>query len=394
MGKLTVKGIDNLKKTGFYTDGDGLCLSVKKSGSKSWVHRYQLNGRRRDMGLGSYPEISLRQARDMVEDNRRLLEQGVDPLSATEEQSKVLTFDDCAREVIETKRPEWKNPKSEAQWTSSLKMYASPVIGKLPVEDVSLEHILKILKPIWVTKTETATRVRNRIEIILNWAKVMKYRQGENPAAWRGNLDSLLAKPSKVSVPKSHNALPYSQMSEFMLDLKSRDSLSSLCLQFTILTAARTSEALAASWDEIDGNVWTIPAKRMKAAKGHKVPLSAQTMKILEQLPFKEGWLFPSNHHGKHLSNMAMLVLLQRYMGRPDLTVHGFRSTFRDWTAEETHTANIVAEMALAHIIKDGAEAAYRRGDLLKKRAKLMQSWADYCDLKPSAKVRSIRRKV
>lgn len=381
--KLNANEIKAMNEPGMHSDGMGLYLKITKDDTKSWIHRFKCNGRRRDMGLGLLKIISLAEARSLVIDNHKLIAKGIDPIDKRRESSntRIPIFDECAEQVIASKRAGWNNPKSEGQWTTSLKTYASPVMGRVPVDQITTEHVLKVLTPIWATKNETASRVRSRIEIILNWAKVKGYFTGENPAVWRGHLEHLFAKPSKVKKVKHHEAMPYNSIAGFMTELTPKQSISAKALQFTILTACRTSEVTGASWDEIDmGNMtWTIPDERMKMDKPHTVPLSEQAIALLESLLNQTGWLFPSPHYGKHISNMSMLNLLKRSMGYSKLTVHGFRSTFRDWTANETSTQNHIAEMALAHSISSGAEKSYRRGDLLKKRAILMQAWANYC---------------
>lgn len=379
---LEANKIKAMTAPGRYSDGKGLYLVITEAGTKRWLHRYKCNGRRRDMGLGKFASVSLSEARSLVTDNHKLIAKNIDPIDERNkpESTKAPSFGECAKQVIASKRAGWSNPKSEGQWASSLETYAKS-LKRVSVDEISTEHVLKVLTPIWATKNETASRVRSRIEIILNWAKVKEYRAGENPAMWRGHLEHLLAKPSKVKKVKHHSAMDYHAISDFMAELRTKKSISAKCLQFAILTACRTSEVTGASWDEIDMNnqTWTIPAERMKMKKPHTVPLSSQAIELLESLPNQTGWLFPSPHYGKHLSNMTMLNLLKRDMGYRALTVHGFRSTFRDWTAEETSTQNHIAEMALAHSLSSGVEKSYRRGDLISKRATLMQLWSNYC---------------
>jgi integrase len=298
-------------------------------------------------------------------------------------QRKVPTFDECAKQYIAAHERSWKNGKHVAQWRSTLKTYASPVIGKLPVNSVTSDHVLRILTPIWHTKTETASRVRGRIESVLDWAAspTRRYREGENPARWRGHLDKELAKPSKIKNTRHHPALPYGQMGHFMQELSKRRGVTARCLEFTILTAVRTSESIRARWDEIDAEtaIWTIPGDRIKASREHRVPLSRAASKALNaQRGQHEAYVFPGDGKSLHLSDMAMLELLKD-MGKGTITVHGFRSSFRDWAAETTNFPNEVCEMALAHAIGDKTEAAYRRGDLFEKRRKLMEAWAKYC---------------
>lgn len=336
--------------------------------------------------------MSLEQARDKAIDYKRLLAQGIDPLTEKRKQAadrlivaaKPMTFAQCAEAFIQKHQHELKNKKHIQQWTNTLAQYVYPTIGELPVEAVDTGLVVKCLEPIWVTKNETASRVRGRIEQVLSWATVSGYRAGDNPARWRGHLDKLLAKPSKVQDVKHHSALPYVEIAAFMAALRQQDGIAVQCLAFTILTAARTNEAIGATWDEIDlaAKVWTIPANRMKADKEHRVPLSAACLELLIKMQSirMNDYLFPGQRNG--LSNMAMLKLLAR-MDRKDLTVHGFRSTFRDWAAEVTHYPNEVIEMCIAHTIKNQSEAAYRRGDLLEKRFNVMNDWADYCMTQP-----------
>lgn len=395
--KIDPLQLKSMSKPGSYSDGDGLFLKVGRSGSKSWIYRYQLAGRRRDIGLGRYPDVSLSGARKERNKLKRDVKAGIDPLDKKEVEktkqkverkgveAKKQTFKKCAETYMDLKEPEWRNAKHVQQWRNTLKTYAYPVIGDLPVAEVELDDVLKILQPIWLEKTETATRVRNRIELVLDYASVMKYRSSENPARWRGNLESIMSKPSKIKKVKHHPALPYEDMPVFMSGLSPRKELAAKALTFTILTAARTSESLGATWDEIDlgKNIWVIPASRMKAEKEHRIPLSVPVIALLDELKAdkKNQFIFPGLKRDKPLSNMSMANVLKR-MERPDVTVHGFRSTFRDWVAERTNFPQRVAETALAHRLKDGAEAAYQRGDLLEKRKELMEVWADYCQPK------------
>ena len=292
-----------------------------------------------------------------------------------------MTFQQCAEAYIDAHKSGWKNPKHIQQWQNTLTQYAFPVFGDFDVKTIDTALIIKCLKPIWETKNETAGRVRGRIESVLDWATVSKLRTGDNPAKWRGNLDKLLAKPSNIQNTKHHDALPYVEINAFMAQLQQQDGIAAKCLTFTILTAARTGESIGATWAEIDLNAktWTIPAERMKAKKDHTVPLSTHALAIVNEMAAIRcnEYVFPSNKKG--LSNMAMLTLLKR-MERTDITVHGFRSTFRDWAAESTAYPSEVVEMALAHTIKNQTEAAYRRGDLLEKRRTLMETWAKHCN--------------
>ena len=384
---LTATKIKSLNKPGRYADRDGLYLQVNRTGTKSWIYRYQINGKRREMGLGSIKKLSLKKARSDAFKAAQLKDQGIDPKAVKDSKredtvNSTQTFKDCALSYIEEHKAGRKNAKHASQWENTLTQYVYPSIGDLPVDQITTPLILSILKPIWKTKTETATRIRGRVENILSWAIVHGYRKGPNPALWRGHLDMVLPQRNKVQKTKHHAALPYDEMPDFMKKLREHDSLSALALQFAILTAGRTGEVIGADWNEInlEKKIWTIPAGRMKAEQEHRVPLSNEAIQVLKALPSEDGWLFPSNRKGKHISNMAMLQFLKRDMGRKDLTVHGFRSTFRDWTAEQTHYPNEVCEAALAHTVKNKAEAAYRRGDMLEKRAELMQKWAAFAN--------------
>ncbi len=383
LNSLKVKSINTIGK---YADGRGLYLQVSKWKTKSWIFRYQINGRRREMGLGSIKDLSLSDARKQTKLNRQLLLQGIDPKIKRDadkhelHKRQIWTFSKCANAYIESHKHSWTNAKHENQWRNTLKSYAYPVLGDLPVEEINTSIVMRAIEPIWFSKTETASRVRSRIEKILSWAIARDYRDQPNPAIWRGNIKELLPSRSSIAKEKHHPALPYSEISQFISDLKTKTSISALALQFTILTATRTSEVLLANWDEIDLEqaVWTIPETRMKSNRLHRIPLSFQAINVLKKLPKLNEWLFPSPQLGKHLSNVAMLKVLKIQMQRPDLTVHGFRSTFRDWCAEVSNFPRELAESALAHVLSDKTEAAYQRGDLLEKRRVLMQEWANY----------------
>jgi integrase len=347
------------------------------------------------MGLGAFPITSLSEARDDRDDYRKQLRKGIDPLAEKEkentqtqlEKAKSITFDECAKAYIKSNRADWKNEKHAEQWEATIKTYCSPVFGKLPVQDVDTALVMKALEPIWTEKPETASRLRGRIERVLAWATVSGYRTGDNPARWTGHLKELLPALKKKARVKHHAALPYSQVGAFIQSLRTQEGVAAKCLEVTILTAARTGEVIGAKREEFDleQGLWIIPKERMKAGVEHRVPLSPRVVEIVRDQDAKLGELvFP-------LSNMAMLKLLER-MGRDDLTVHGFRSTFRDWTAEQTNYPREVCEMALAHTITNAAEAAYRRGDQLGKRARLMEEWARYCErVQTDAKVIGIR---
>src|ERR1700683_2967711 len=392
IGRLSAVKVAKHNEPGYLADGGNLYFRVAPTGARGWIFRFALGGRTRDMGLGAYPDIRIATARDLAEKFRALVKEGVDPIERRRgdlaaqrvASAKNLTFDECARVYIEDHEAAWRNAKHRAQWTSTLNRYASPVFGKLPVASIDAGLVMRVLKPIWRKKTETASRLRGRIESVLDWARVNGYRSGENPARWKGNLDHLLPAKSKVHPVQHHAALPYSEIAAFMADLRKSPGGAARALEFTILTAARTNEAIGVTRAEIDvrEKAWTVPAARMKAGRDHRVPLSKRALAILEaptSSNAKDAFVFEGQKPGRPLSNMAMLKLLER-MGRSDLTVHGFRSTFRDWAAERTNFPNEVVEMALAHIVSDKVEAAYRRGDLFDKRRRLMEAWAEYCE--------------
>lgn len=393
--KLTALSVQRAKKPGYYSDGEGLYLQVSPALTKSWIFRYTLNGRAREMGLGSLSTFSLAEARERGKAQRQLLADGLDPIDARDalkrtavaEAARIITFDQAAAAYIEAKEPEWKNAKHGDQWRNTLKAYASPKIGAMNIADVQTEHVMSVLRPIWTTKTETATRLRGRLEKIIDWA-TPEHREGPNPARWRGHLDKKLADPNKIAPVENHPSLPYAQTGAFMRDLRAMEGVSPLAAEFIILTAVRTNEALLAQWSELDldAALWVIPKERMKGRKNstreHRVPLSRQALRVLERVKAlgsgPTGYVFPGRKKDAPQTNMACLAVLKR-MGRSDLTIHGFRSTFRTWAAEQTNFPRDVAEMALGHVIADKVEAAYQRGDMFAKRAKLMQSWADYC---------------
>jgi integrase len=396
---LTATKVRNARP-GRYADGHGLYLFVRSAEARFWVLRYRVRGgKSREMGLGragfGSGAVTLADARQKAVQAYALVKSGVDPLDERQRAESItdvarevaakgnITFAEAAADYIAANAAGWRNPKHASQWPNTLRDYVYPVIGKLPVSVVETSHVTKILKPIWTTKPETASRIRGRIETILDFSKVHGWRDGENPARWRGHLENVLPKRSKVARVEHHAALPWRQIGAFMAKLAEQDGISSEALKFTILTACRTNEAVRARWDEVDLDigVWTIPGNRMKAGREHRVPLSPAVVTALNALPRTDGWVFPGGRHGTAMSNMAMAMLLRR-MNREDLTVHGFRSTFRDWVAEATQYPGEVAEAALAHVIGNKVEAAYRRGDLFEKRRQLMDEWALYC-LKP-----------
>jgi integrase len=388
--RFTVRGVETIKKPGLHADGGGLYLHVSKNGARSWIFRWKHDGRLRDMGLGPLNTVTLAEARDKALACRKLKLDGRDPIEERRAQrqavklegAKAMTFKDCAEAYIGAHRAGWKNPKHAAQWPSTLETYVHSIFGSLPVQAIDVGFVMKALEPIWNAKPETASRVRGRIESVLDWATARGYRQGENPARWRGHLENLLPKKSKVRQVEHHAALPYAEIGAFMAALRERDGIAARALEFAILTAARTAEVIGATWAEVDleGCLWTIPAARMKAGKEHRVPLSAAAVAILRAMAEvrTSEFVFPGNLAKQPLSQMAMLMLLRR-MGRDGLTVHGFRSAFSDWCAEQTAFASEVREMALAHTVGDKVEAAYRRGDLFEKRRQLAEAWARYC---------------
>ena len=388
--RLVALNVSRAKEPGMYPDGNGLYLRVGPNGAKAWVLRYRFGPKRHEMGLGPFPTVSLAQARDKADTCRRQRAEGTNPLEVRRaaqrarqtDSAHTMTFRQCAEAYIAAHSPSWKNPKHAQQWPNSLATYAYPVFGELPVADVDTVLIMRVLEPIWQAKPETASRVRGRIEAILDWARARHFRTGENPARWRGHLDTLLPHTSKLARVKHHAALPYIDVSAFLAALREQVGIAARALEFTILTAARTNETIGARWEEIDGTkaMWIVPAERMKGRREHRVPLSKTALSIIDQareLRLND-FIFPGFRKGQPLSNMAMLQLLTR-MGRDDVTVHGFRSTFRDWAAECTNFPNEVAEAALAHVVGNKAEAAYRRGDLFEKRGHLMEAWARYC---------------
>ncbi len=347
------------------------------------------------MGLGPLNTVGLAKARTMAAECRRQRLEGIDPIEARKlvraqvqlDAARSITFDDCRDKFIDAHKVAWANDKHRKQWASTLQTYVTPVFGTLPVQSVDVTLVTKVLEPIWAIKPETAGRIRGRIERILDWAKARGFRQGENPARWRGHLDTLLAPRAKVRRVKHHAALPYTELACFLAKIREREATAARALEFAILTVARTGEVLGARWDEFEfeDKIWTVPANRMKAGREHRVPLSTSALAIVKQLKEvrQNDFVFPGERPSRPLSNMSMLMMLRR-VGRKDLTVHGFRSTFRDWAAEQTNFPGEVAEAALAHVVADRTEAAYRRGDLFEKRRRLMAAWATYCEREPT----------
>jgi integrase len=395
-GRLSTLKIKALTRKGLYGDGNGLYLQIGATGGKAWIFRFTRQGRARAMGLGAVAVIPLAQARVMAQDCRRLLAAGTDPMEqrqaerrkqAATEQVTGRTFMLVASLYLDAHRAGWGNAKHAAQWQATLATYVMPILGDMPVDQITTGDVLSVLTPIWQDKTETASRVRGRIEAILSYAKALGWRVGENPAVWKDNLAPLLPAKGRIAAPEHHAALPSQEMPTFMVELCQRDGMAAQALQFLILTATRTGEVLGATWGEINldpawagAATWTIPAHRMKGGREHRVPLSAPAQAILRHLrpaaPGANAIIFPGAN-GKPLSDMALTMTLRR-MKRDNITVHGFRSTFRDWTAEATDHAEQVAEMALAHAVGDQVEAAYRRGDLFTKRIALMTDWAQF----------------
>ena len=377
-------------RDGFHAVGGVSGLHLQNRGdSSAWVLRVTIGNRRRDVGLGGYPDVPLAQARDKARGIRAKIEQGIDPIAERKASRTALigalTFDEAAKRLIEAKSPEWSNAKHATQWQATLDTYASPIIGKMPVDKIELRHVVEVLTPIWHTKTETASRVRSRMEAVLSWATATGARSGDNPARWRGNLDAgILAKPNKIRKVKHHTALPIDDLPGFVADLRQREGVAARALEFAILTAALSGEVRGATWDEIDldAKVWIIPAERMKAGKEHSVPLVPRAVALLKALPRYAGTdLVFASPTGKVLSDMTLSAVMRRM--EVDAVPHGFRSTFRDWASERTNYPRDVAEMALAHTIGDKVEAAYRRGDLMTKRTKMMAEWAKFIEAKP-----------
>jgi integrase len=393
--KLTAKRVARaLKHPGRYHDGHGLYLQVVGPNNASWLLRYERDGREHMLGLGPVHTVGLKEARERARAARLQLLDGLDPIAAKKADrvaralraAKSITFKEAAEAFIAAKRDGWRNVKHAGQWDATLGAYVYPKIGELPVAEIDTGLVLKCIEPIWKDRTETASRVRGRIEAILDWATVRKYRQGDNPARWRGHLQHVLVGKSKIAKVEHHPALPYRDLPAFMAELRQRDGSGARALEFTVLTAARSGEAIGAQWGEIDltTKLWTVPAVRMKAGKEHRVPLSDAAVALLQSLPTEEGnnFVFIGTRPGAGLGEVSLNAVLKR-MGRGDVTVHGFRSSFRDWAAEQTNYAREVAEMALAHAIPDAVEAAYRRGDLLQKRFALAEAWSRFCSSPP-----------
>ncbi|MDR3474073.1 MAG: integrase arm-type DNA-binding domain-containing protein [Devosia sp.] len=381
---LSATQVTALKAEGTHWLDRNLYLQIKPRGARSYLYRYERDGKTSWVGLGAASRVSLSKAREEADRMRVRMGDGIDPLAereATKPKAKQPSFAECADRYIKDHRDGWKSDKHAEQWPSTIRMYVNPIMGKKAVDQITVEDVLRVLKPIWSSKPETATRVRGRIEKILGWAEAMGFRSGTNPAQLRGGaLEHLLPPIGKVQKIEHHKAVPYAEVPKLMQELRQNDSTSAKALIFTILTAARTGEVRDASWDEIDleQKVWTIPAERMKAAREHRVALSGAATDLLRAMPRTGRFIFPGPYSGRGLSNMAMLQLL-RGLRDDGVTVHGFRSSFRDWAAEQTDVPREVVEACLAHAVGDGAELAYKRTDFLEKRRALMEAWAALC---------------
>jgi integrase len=411
--RLSALQVTKLTKPGLYGDGGGLTLQITTTGAKSWLFRYMVAGKPFGMGLGPTHTVSLAEARQKALDARKLLIDGINPLAAKKQNriataladAKMMSFDQCAKAYILAHKAGWKNAKHGDQWTNTLNTYASPVFGHLPVAEIDTGLVVKCLAPIWESKTETASRVRGRIESVLGWATTSGYRTGENPARWKGHLENLLATISKSSRTKNHPSLPWQRIGAFMSALRAREGVSARAVEFVILTACRSGEVRGAQWAEFDtaGKLWTIPAERMKAKREHQVPLSDAALVLLESMPKDDDVdVVFAGTKGQPLSDMSLTAVIRRMNGdeKPvwadangeGITVHGFRSSFRMWAAETTNYPREVAEHALAHQLPDAVERAYQRGSQFAKRAALMAEWAVYCATVPTdAVVKPIR---
>lgn len=386
-GKLSARAVATLTKPGRHGDGAGLYLAIGRDGDtvrRRWTYLFTRSGKLREMGLGPFPEVSLAAARIERDKWAAVVRAGGDPISLRKAEKAAArgmpTFGEMADEVIAAKQDEWKNEKHRAQWGMTLKVYAGPLRNR-PVNEVNTDDILAVLRPLWTSRPETAARFRGRIEHVLDAARAKGLRHGPNPALWRGHLDKLLPKQSKVG-RGHHAAMPYEKVPAFLAEVRKRDAIGALVVEFTILTAARSGEVLGATWDEIDFDqaLWTIPAPRMKSRRLHRVPLSARAVAVLKKLSKirTSQFVFPGRKSQRPLSNMVMKLFLRR-MRVENATMHGFRSSFRDWVGNETNFQREVAEAALAHVVGDAAEQAYRRGDALEKRRAMMSAWARYC---------------
>jgi integrase len=394
INRLNARAVATITGHGRHADGGGLYLSISPNGGRRWVFLFRWHGKPTEIGLGSARDVTLARARELAAQARAKLAEDINPKDARRS-SEGATFGECADRVIEAMRPSWRNAKHAGQWEMTLREYAAP-LRRLPVDKISTDDVLSVLKPLWNDKPETASRLRGRIERILDAAKAQGLRSGENPARWRGHLDQLL--PKRQRLTRGHHAtMAYADVPAFLNELQVRQAIAAVALEFAILTAARSGEVLGARWEEIDLDraVWTVPAIRMKAGREHRVPLSIRALEIVKAIhECRNGdYVFPGQKPGKPLSVMALEMILRR-MKIDDVTVHGFRSSFRDWAAECTNFPNEVCEAALAHVIENKAEAAYRRGDLFDKRRKLMEAWSAYCATPKVGKIVAFRRKA
>jgi integrase len=382
--RLSARSVAAANKPGMYADGAGLYLRVTRDGAKSWCLRYMLGGEAREMGLGGLSKIGLADVRRKAAEQRLLLADKIDPIdkrkakrAATKmEAARSMTFDQCARAYVDAHRPAWRHAKHHQQWVNSLSRHVSPLIGTLPVQTIDATLVMKVIEPLWSSRPETASRIRGRIETVLDWARVRGYREGENPARWRGHLDHLLPALSKVRKVRHYRALPHTDICAFMLELRSRSGVGAAALEFLILCAARSSEVTDARWAEIDRatRMWIVPPERMKGGRLHRVPLSDAALTVLDRMKDRGEEFIFSNMCGRGLGKGALAKQLRGW----NCTPHGLRSTFRDWAAECTNFPREVAEAALAHVLEDKTEAAYRRSDLLEKRRRLMDAWAEF----------------
>jgi len=394
INRLNARAVGTITKYGRHADGGGLYLSISPNGGRRWVFLFRWHVKPTEIGFGSARDVTLARARELASQARGKLAEGINPKDARRS-SEGATFGECADRVIEAMQSSWRNTKHAAQWKMTLRDYAAP-LRRLPADTITTEDVLSVLKPLWNDKPETASRLRGRIERVLDAAKAQGLRSGENPARWRGHLDQLL--PRRLRLTRGHHAaMKYAELPAFMRDLQSRKATAAMALEFAILTAARSGEVLGARWQEfeLDRAMWAVPATRMKAGREHRVPLSRPALKIAKAMhEARDGdFVFPGQKPGKPLSVMALEKVLRR-MKIDSVTVHGFRSAFRDWAAECTNFTNEVCEAALAHVIENKAEAAYRRGDLFEKRRKLMEAWGNYCTARKARKVVEFRRKA
>ena len=392
---LTARKVETLRKPGMIADGAGLYFRVTPTGARGWIFRYMLDGKRRDFGLGPFPAVSLADARERAIAARRQVIDKIDPvaeraraaLERKKNAAKTMTFAQCAEAYMAAHRAGWRNARHAAQWPASLRDYVYPVIGELPVEAIDVALVIKIVEPLWSTKNETGTRVRSRIEVVLDWAAARGYRQGENPARWRGHLENLLPAPTKVQRVEHHAALPYAKVAAVIAELRRQDSVGARALEFLILTAARLGEVIGARWSEINlaDRVWRVPAERMKSGREHRVPLSDGAIAIIEKMHAMRinDSLFPSSKPGSKISYLPLSLALTKACAEK-VTMHGFRSSFRDWCAEQTAFPTEVAELALAHQVGTKVEQAYMRSDLFNKRRQLAEAWATFCATPPA----------